>query len=365
MFGRNDKSKGTPAAPGERANEDDAIQTVGALLRTLGNVDSEPEERELLEDWAQHVILQAPAPTGMRAGGGRRDWPGVRAATTEVVEERARRSQRAVGDLRETVTTVTRTLVRALAEDQNDDVAAKTELVKLKDAAERGSPEEVKRAANDAVSALGALLAARERRHAVRVQQLHDETQRLSSHLESSRKQAVEDALTGLVNRRGFDADLARAVESCAVVGDRSCVILFDLDHFKRINDSWGHAAGDAVLKAVSRTLSLSFPRRGDCVSRFGGEELAVLLRGTTIKDALRLADRCLAAIRQLEVPVGERRVCVTASAGVAELADDDDAVSFLERADACLYAAKSAGRDRAVADPGLQRPAREARAPR
>ncbi len=341
-----------------KSNDEEAIQTVGALLRTLGTVDAEPVERQRLEAWAQHVVLQTAAPTtGLRPTHGRRDWPGVRAATTEIVERRAQRTQRAVGELRETVSAVTRTLVRAIAEDKNDDVTVKDELVRLHDAVQHGAAADIKRAAHDAVTVLAALLEGREKRHAAREQALHAETQRLSTRLEDSRKQAVEDALTGLVNRRGFDDDLARAVESCAVVGDRCCVVLFDLDHFKRVNDSWGHAAGDAVLKAVSRSLTLSFPRRGDCVARFGGEELVVLLRGTSITDARRLAERSLASIRALEIPVGDRRICVTASAGVAELSDDDDAVSFLQRADACLYAAKNAGRDRVVGDAGIQRP--------
>jgi diguanylate cyclase (GGDEF)-like protein/PAS domain S-box-containing protein len=159
---------------------------------------------------------------------------------------------------------------------------------------------------------------------------------------------ARTDALTGLANHRAFrerlESDSARAVRT----GFPVSLVIVDLDRFKRINDTWGHQAGDAVLREVARRL-LACARRGDLAARIGGEELAWLLPDTGLAAARDAAERLRRAIRELPIaPVGT----VTASLGVAELGPggEDDLV---RRADAALYRAKEGGRDACVVDGG------------
>jgi diguanylate cyclase (GGDEF)-like protein/PAS domain S-box-containing protein len=159
---------------------------------------------------------------------------------------------------------------------------------------------------------------------------------------------ARTDALTGLANHRAFRERLESDTARAARTGLPLSLVIIDLDRFKRVNDTWGHQAGDAVLREVARRLQAS-ARRGDLPARIGGEELAWLLPDTGIAAARDAAERLRRAIRESPIPpVGT----VTASLGVAELGPDgpDDLV---RRADAALYRAKEGGRDACVADAG------------
>lgn len=154
-------------------------------------------------------------------------------------------------------------------------------------------------------------------------------------------KEARTDGLTGALNRRAFTREIDKAARSQRKA-ERGCLALFDLDHFKRINDTFGHAAGDEVLVAFV-TLARSIVREEDLVARFGGEEFAILLRGASWGQAQLICERLRAACaNRIHLPEGQ----VTVSAGIAEL-DGSAPETVIERADAALYRAKRAGRNR------------------
>jgi diguanylate cyclase (GGDEF)-like protein len=158
---------------------------------------------------------------------------------------------------------------------------------------------------------------------------------------EHLRHQAATDGLTGLLNHRGSQEVLRREIEAAALTGAPLSVAVIDLDHFKRINDSFGHAEGDKALAAAAAKLR-SVVRGGDAVGRLGGEEFVLVLPGVGGEAAAEAADRARAALS--EVQVGRRRL--QSSAGVATYPEDaQEAAELLERADAALYAAKHAGR--------------------
>jgi diguanylate cyclase (GGDEF)-like protein len=161
---------------------------------------------------------------------------------------------------------------------------------------------------------------------------------------------ATTDALTGLLSRRRFlelaERDLARARR----YGRRLSLLAIDLDHFKQVNDRYGHAAGDAVLIAVAQAL-IEQTREHDLVGRLGGEELALVLPETGLEAAQQLAQRIRAHIRSLMPESDGVRIPITVSLGVAEARPDDLSVqALLKRADRALYQAKEYGRDRVVA---------------
>ena len=161
----------------------------------------------------------------------------------------------------------------------------------------------------------------------------------------------LSDPLTGCLNRRGFEQAYAREVARSTRAGSDLALLVLDLDHFKQVNDTYGHPAGDEVLREAGRLLAEAC-RAGDIVARVGGEEFALLLPDTGATGSFHFASRLCAAVRAHEFPiVGGTVIRVTTSVGVASRIPHrgiDDGVSGLTaRADAALYAAKRTGRDR------------------
>ena len=155
------------------------------------------------------------------------------------------------------------------------------------------------------------------------------------------RELAHKDPLTGAANRRSLDNLLRDQLETFTRTGTYFSIVLSDIDHFKRVNDGWGHQAGDAVLRYFADCLQEA-ARRGDLVARFGGEEFFVLMPGACVEGATQLAERLRSAVSQspLEAIHGGR---ITASFGVTQVARFDDVESLLGRADRALYQAKRA----------------------
>lgn len=164
------------------------------------------------------------------------------------------------------------------------------------------------------------------------------------------RRLASTDALTGVASRRAFKDEAGKFVALARRHRSALSCITLDLDHFKSINDTYGHAAGDQVLAAVSDLVSSQL-RRTDLFGRLGGEEFAVLLPHTDQHRAWEAAEKLRLAIRTLKIPGSHPPIAVSASLGVASLDPiGDDIDSLLQKADEALYAAKRAGRNRSAA---------------
>jgi diguanylate cyclase (GGDEF)-like protein len=165
-------------------------------------------------------------------------------------------------------------------------------------------------------------------------------------------RQALVDSLTGLANRRSVEDTLRSELARASRFGNEVCVVFADLDFFKRVNDKYGHAAGDEVLKAFAFALRETV-RESDLAGRWGGEEFALVLTGTGSMGGARLAERARAAIesRNVEMPNGEL-VSVTASFGVASFPETQELGELLAAADSALYEAKRGGRNRVAVSP-------------
>jgi diguanylate cyclase len=182
------------------------------------------------------------------------------------------------------------------------------------------------------------------------------EINNLQQSLEAIRAESLTDPLTGLGNRKYFDRSLETAVTDALATGEPLSLLMFDIDHFKSFNDSYGHLTGDQVLRLVGMSLKQSIKGQ-DITARYGGEEFSVVLPNTALRQALTVADHIRRAVMSKELKkksTGEILGRVTISVGVSMLKPGDDIDSLIERADACLYAAKRAGRNRVVceADP-------------
>ena len=182
-------------------------------------------------------------------------------------------------------------------------------------------------------------------RSGARIVQLH---QQLVTAHEELREKSMRDPLTGLLTRGAFfeisDREFARARRTRTPLS----IVMADIDHFKSINDRYGHPGGDEVLREVARRLHATF-RKEDAVGRYGGEEFVVLAFGCEAPDAIALAERFRETVRRDRFIVGDTTVDVTTSVGVATGRSEDGVTRLLKAADEALYAAKKSGRNRVV----------------
>ena len=186
-----------------------------------------------------------------------------------------------------------------------------------------------------------------------RVSALEDRVRELESHARAAemrvaeqRRIALTDRLSQLPNREAFERRLAEEAERRERDGVPLSLALCDIDNFKRVNDTWGHAAGDAVIAAVATALRATL-RDGDFVARYGGEEFVILLPGTPAAAAAPVLETLRAALERLSVTHGGQRISITGSFGLAEFHGGDAPDRVFTRADTSLYRAKSEGRNR------------------
>lgn len=179
-----------------------------------------------------------------------------------------------------------------------------------------------------------------------RVASMEREAQQYRGHLEEQRQKALCDPLTGLPNRAAWSERLELEVARWQRHGGDLLLAVLDVDLFKRINDGYGHLAGDKVLKIIASELQRRL-RKTDFIARFGGEEFVVLLGATPLAGGATLIEQLRAAVAACPFHFKGERVVVTLSAGLAAFAPGEDADTVFERADQALYRAKRAGRDR------------------
>jgi len=159
---------------------------------------------------------------------------------------------------------------------------------------------------------------------------------------------SIHDGLTGLMNATFFQAALASELDRSSRTGCSCGLLLIDLDHFKSVNDNYGHALGDVVLQAVARKITSSL-RNMDTAARVGGEEFAVILPECTPEDAIRASRRIHDALNPLVVDAGDEIIRITSSAGLVWTASEEttDTTGLIAKADEELYRAKRSGRRR------------------
>ena len=178
-----------------------------------------------------------------------------------------------------------------------------------------------------------------------RISELELESRELNRTLEHERRRSRLDALTRIANRTAFDERLAEEIPRWKRFGTPVTVLVWDIDRFKAINDTYGHRVGDAVLREVAACLSARL-RNTDLVARYGGEEFGMLMVGSTAAQALVVADELRAAIQGLGFHFKGAPVVVTASCGLTEIREGDTTGGVFDRADRALYDAKGRGRN-------------------
>jgi diguanylate cyclase (GGDEF)-like protein len=183
---------------------------------------------------------------------------------------------------------------------------------------------------------------------------LISELQRTRIELERA---ASQDSLTGLLNRRGFDAAAAARLEACQIEGAPAVAVMCDIDFFKSINDHHGHDFGDSALERIASMIVSSVGGREAVIGRLGGEEFAIFFPDCDLPEGEKLASEIRAACENLSIGFGVLSNRITMSMGLASVESDDELLrSLLARADAALYQAKRDGRNRVVAAPNRKK---------
>jgi diguanylate cyclase (GGDEF)-like protein len=183
----------------------------------------------------------------------------------------------------------------------------------------------------------------------VPVRREYEKRLRAESLAEDMGRLAITDSLTRIMNRRGITVALLDSMAQSERYHTPLTVAMADIDHFKRINDTHGHEAGDKVLVEIANALSEEL-RMPDKVGRYGGEEFLILLPHTTLVQGRKIADRIRATLSRLRIALDGEKVSLTLSFGLVQFRDGEDLEQMLSRVDRALYEAKQTGRNRVVA---------------
>jgi len=179
-----------------------------------------------------------------------------------------------------------------------------------------------------------------------RLQDLENETAELRSRIKQERNQAKVDPLTGIPNRLAYEERLEQEVARWKRFATPLVLVMWDIDLFKKVNDNFGHRAGDKVLRTIARTLESSI-RETDFVARYGGEEFVQLMTGSSLEECLQVVEKIREAVKKTGFHFRNQAITITASCGLAEFRDGDSVEQWFERADKALYKAKQEGRNR------------------
>jgi diguanylate cyclase (GGDEF)-like protein len=336
---------------------DRALDTLGAVLRAFGDFAFDTDRAtavEVKERCAQlirRVVLGDTRESNAGRENGtngppKRDFGSVHRYISEQRKYESEYVAASLRDLREAVRQFAQCLSEAICEDRQSDVRVEGQLVKLETAAKTGDTDTIRREALVATELVKEMIARRRDRETEQLVQLGKQVKTLRQELDEARAQAAVDTLTQLFNRAAFDDEIEKVARLGLLLGSEPCLIMVDVDHFKSINDRYGHPNGDLVLRAVADNLVRHFLRKEDFVTRYGGEEFAVVVRDSTLEKVSARIERAREVLSQLVVKTPAGDISVTQSAGVAALVPGESARSWVERADKALYAAKHAGRN-------------------
>ncbi|HEY5958938.1 MAG TPA: GGDEF domain-containing protein [Polyangiaceae bacterium] len=342
------------------ADFDRALDTLRAVLRIFGEYafDTErasaAEVKEQCSELIRRVILgdnRGRIQTGDTDVEGRtsnrRDWGSVHRYLNEQRRHELEFVTMSFVNLRQALREFAQCLTAPVCEDRASDKHVEVHLNKLLTAASGSDTDAIRREAVLVTEVVRKAISRRRDRETEHLLQLGKQVKLLRQELEQARAQATFDPLTQLYNRAAFDDEIDKVARLGLLLGSEPCLIMVDVDHFKKINDRYGHPSGDVVLKAVADNLVRHFLRKEDFVTRYGGEEFAIVVRDSTLDKVAARVERARQVLAQLSISTPSGPVKVKQSAGVAALVPGESAANWIERADRALYSAKNGGRNR------------------
>ncbi len=251
-----------------------------------------------------------------------------------------------LNDLRDMVWNLLNALSQMTQEEAQDDALIHQQVGQLSQQARSPDTLDI-HALRQTLQSITQVIEKRERRHRETLQHLQGQVHHLMRELEQARRESTTDPLTRLYNRRAFESCLEHTIAVNRLFQYPAALLLIDIDYFKQVNDTYGHAVGDEVLKTTAERIVRVCKRKSDFVARYGGEEFAVILRETSLRDAQKIAQQIADSVRRAPISLPDSKsIRVTVSIGVAELNPNETPESWFQRADERLYQAKQAGRN-------------------
>ncbi|MDJ0812359.1 MAG: GGDEF domain-containing protein [Woeseiaceae bacterium] len=331
--------------------EDGAIDTLGSVIRVLGDQsfplggDSEHDQfRGNCEEFARHVENGAEVPEFEvnQTVDGQRQWSKVRVFVAD--RRRAEKSfvMERLGNYREIVEDLVIGLRSIGPRDKSTEDTVNKGLKHVRTAVDEGDLSNVKAVLEETVRKVDETFSEQRRAYEEQVGELQHRLASLRQDLVAAKEEMKRDPLTDVYNRGAFDSAVDQSLNLHFMLNLPVTLIMIDVDKFKQVNDTYGHAAGDAVLRAIGECLERSFIRKGDVVARYGGDEFAVVLNDTSATHAAKIVDRFLKLVSDLKIPELQGANDISCSVGYTQIKDEDTAKSFIQRADQALYAAKA-----------------------
>jgi len=330
-----------------------ALDTLGCVFRTMGDVsfplDLEGDTREfatLCDQFACHVEHGGAVPQfGIpMSDGGHRQWARMRRFYVDrrrdektFVTERLQGYRGVVGDL-------VNGLRQIGQRDRDTETSVKRSLDAIETALATGVLPEIRSALTETIDAIGETFAVQKKIYEEKINELNERMSGLRQDLVAVREEMKRDPLTDVYNRRAFDTAIVQSLNMRFILSQPFTLIMIDLDGFKTINDKYGHAAGDVVLRAVGDALARCFSRKNDMIARYGGDEFAVILSDTNCDNCRSLIERFIQSVTAIVVPNAPDDVHPGCSAGFTDIAADDTVETLVNRADRVLYEAKASG---------------------
>ncbi|MDJ0904457.1 MAG: GGDEF domain-containing protein [Woeseiaceae bacterium] len=331
--------------------EDGALDTLGSVIRVMGDQsfplgqDMEHDQfRAYCEEFARHVENGAAVPEFdvIQSIDGERQWSKLRVFVAD--RRRAEKSfvMERLGNYREIVEDLVIGLRSIGPRDKSTEDTVNKGLTHVRTAVDGGDLSNVKAVLEETVRKVDETFSEQRRAYEEQVGELQHRLASLRQDLVAAKEEMKRDPLTDVYNRGAFDSAVDQSLNLHFMLNLPVTLVMIDVDKFKQVNDTYGHAAGDAVLRAIGECLERSFIRKGDVVARYGGDEFAVVLNDTSATHATKLVDRFLKLVSDLKIPELQGANDITCSVGYTQIRDDDTAKSFIQRADQALYAAKS-----------------------
>ena len=334
---------------------DDALDTLGYVFHAYGK-DSFPIDTDFdptafpaqCEGVIRHIENGAAAEdVGLRQGeSGERDWAAVRRFFADRRRDESTFVKSTMGDYRGAVEQLV-TGLRHICEqgDATEETVAQS-LESIQAIVEAGVLPDIKNALVDTISTVNGAFEKQRKQYEEEIASLQSRMSGLKDDLVAAHEEMKQDPLTGIFNRRAFDTSIDRHVNVHYVLDQPFSLALVDIDKFKSINDTVGHAGGDEVLRKIANLMLRAFVRKNDLICRIGGDEFAIILPDTPAEKARVSIDRFLASVRSVQMEDWPEDLPISCSAGCAEIAEGDTVESLMERADAALYEAKADGRN-------------------
>lgn len=353
--GRPTESKTGPSADTSGSITDGALDTLGCVVRTMGEIsfpladDTGAAEFEALcRNFARHIENGAAVPELdiEQSSGGQRQWGHVRrffidrrTAERKFVTER-------LGNYRGVVQQLVDGLRQAGQRDLDTEQSIRESMHGVESALDTGLLPEVKIALGLTMKNIEETFTRQKQEYEEQIAALNESMSSLRQDLVAVQDKMKQDSLTKAFNRGAFDEAIVKSLNLHFILNQPLTILMIDLDNFKQINDTYGHSAGDEVLKMVGECLARSFIRKSDFVARYGGDEFAVILSDTDAKNAKPIIDRFLKSIGALSIPGADSDMKIGCSIGYTDVDGNDTARDLVDRADGALYEAKAAGRN-------------------